>query len=370
MFPLLLNRIAWLAVGGLFIFSGLIKLNDPVGTAIKLEEYFEVFSSDFSSIFHVFTPYALYLSIFLSTLEVGLGVALLARWRVRLVLWLLLGLTLFFTWLTFYSAYYNKVTDCGCFGDVIKLTPWQSFSKDVLLLVLLVILLFTIRFLPSFQKNRAKTAGFAVAMAFVLAAGMGIYAYLHDPYLDFRAYKVGANLPALMKASAPLRYTYIMEKNGRQEIFNTYPTDTTYLFKKMVPQNPEDGPKITDFNVWNDQGDFTAEILQQNRLLVVVHSVTGIEPEAFQNINNLLGALEKNQSPKVVAVALTSSNGQEFDAFRHEVGLAIPFFYADATVLKTMIRSNPGLMLLQNGVVVGKWHFNDVPSLKEMQELL
>ncbi|GAA4306545.1 BT_3928 family protein [Nibribacter koreensis] len=366
----LLNRFAWLVVGALFIFSGLIKLNDPVGTAIKLEEYFEVFSKDFSSVFLVFVPYALYFSIFLSSLEVILGVALLVRWRVKLVLWILLALTVFFTFLTFYSAYFNKVTDCGCFGDAIKLTPWESFSKDVILLVLLLILLATQRFLPSSNRNGQKTAGVVVLLATLLSVGMGVYAYQHEPYLDFRAYKVGANIPALMKPSAPLRYEYIMEKAGKEQRFTEYPTDPSYKFKKMVPLNPEDGPKITDFNVWNDQGDFTKELFIGNRLLLVVHEVKKTDAESFKDINALLSGLEKNQSQKVVPVVLTSSSSQEFDVFRHEVNLAVPYFFADATVLKTIIRSNPGLLLMKNGVVVGKWHYNDVPTVEQVQSLL
>src|SRR5687768_3771871 len=109
----LISRICWLLVGGLFIFSGLIKINDPVGTAIKLEEYFEVFATDFSTMFLALEPYALYLSILLSALEIILGVALLLRWRLKDVLVSLLAMILFFTFLTFYSAYFNKVTDCG-----------------------------------------------------------------------------------------------------------------------------------------------------------------------------------------------------------------------------------------------------------------
>ena len=125
-------------VGLLFIFSGLIKINDPVGTQIKLQEYFEVFSADFGSIFEIFIPYALLLSVFLCTLEVVIGVALLMNYRIKIVSKITLGLILFFTFLTFYSAYFNKVTDCGCFGDAIKLTPWESFYKDVILLILSV----------------------------------------------------------------------------------------------------------------------------------------------------------------------------------------------------------------------------------------
>jgi uncharacterized membrane protein YphA (DoxX/SURF4 family) len=120
-------------VGGLFIFSGLIKINDPVGTQIKLEEYFEVFTQDFGPFFHFFVPYALPIAVAMCVLEVVLGVALWVGFRPRLTRWSLLALIVFFTFLTFYSAYFNKVTDCGCFGDAIKLTPWQSFGKDVVL---------------------------------------------------------------------------------------------------------------------------------------------------------------------------------------------------------------------------------------------
>src|SRR5687767_14170823 len=122
-------------VGGLFIFSGLIKLNDPIGTEIKLEEYFEVFATDFGSFFHAFIPYAMEIGMIMIVLEIVLGVAVLINYRMNLSTKLLLALLVFFTFLTFYSAYFNKVTDCGCFGDAIKLTPWQSFYKDIILMV-------------------------------------------------------------------------------------------------------------------------------------------------------------------------------------------------------------------------------------------
>ena len=133
-----LDKIVRWFVGLLFIFSGLVKLNDPMGTAIKMEEYFEVFSSDIWSVFHYFVPYAMHFGLLVVILEVLLGVALLINYRMKLTSWVLLLLIVFFTFLTFYSAYFNKVTDCGCFGDAIPLTPWQSFGKDIVLLIFLV----------------------------------------------------------------------------------------------------------------------------------------------------------------------------------------------------------------------------------------
>ena len=122
-------------VGGLFIFSGLIKLNDPIGTQIKLQEYFEVFAEDIGSFFHYFVPWALEIGMIMIVLEVVLGVAILLYYRMDISTWVLLALMVFFTILTFYSAYFNKVTDCGCFGDAINLTPWESFIKDIILMI-------------------------------------------------------------------------------------------------------------------------------------------------------------------------------------------------------------------------------------------
>lgn len=363
-----ISRICWLFVGALFIFSGLIKINDPVGTAIKLEEYFEVFATDFSTVFLALEPYALYFSILLSALEIILGVALLLRWKLKEVIWSLLIIMVFFTFLTFYSAYYNKVTDCGCFGDAIKLTPWQSFGKDIVLLVMILILLFTYQYLP--KQRGAKWPGYGVALATVFAFAVGIYAYLHEPFIDFRSYKVGNNIPQLMKPSAPLQYKYIMEKNGEEREFTEYPKDTTYQFKQMIPLNPEAGPKITDFNVWNDEGDFTQQVFQGNKLLIIVQDVRKSNPKNFGQINQLVAGTEKSATPKIEPMVLTASSSQDFDVFRHEVNLAVPYYFGDATVLKTMMRANPGIMLLKNGVVVGKWHHNDVPSLETLQQLL
>ncbi|WP_242926469.1 BT_3928 family protein [Pontibacter vulgaris] len=360
-----ITKFFWLFVGVLFIFSGLIKINDPVGTAIKLEEYFEVFSADIAPFFKSLEPAALFLSIFLSALEIVLGVALLVRWKLKEVLWLLLAMIVFFTFLTFYSAYFNKVTDCGCFGDAIKLTPWESFTKDIVLLVMIVVLLVTRRYLQPIMK---PTMGATItALTAILSVGIGWYAYEHLPYIDFRAYKIGNNIPTLMKPSAPLKYKYIMVKNGEEQEFEEYPTDQSYKFKEMVPVNPEAGPKITDFNVWNDQGDFTQEVLTGKKLLIIVHNVAKADRSDFDKINQLVAGAEKQG---ITPLVVTSSSSQDFEAFRHEVNLAAPYYFGDGTVLKTMMRSNPGIMLLQDGTVKGMWHHNDTPAVDEVKALL
>ncbi|OUJ76331.1 BT_3928 family protein [Hymenobacter crusticola] len=364
----LVTRICWVLLGGLFIFSGLIKLNDPIGTALKLEEYFEVFAEDFGSFFLNFRSFARTLSLVLSSLEVVLGVALLLRWQMRQIMWALLGLLVFFAFLTFYSAAFNKVTDCGCFGDFIKLTPWASFTKDLFLLGLWAVVHYNQRYLRrTFARGTLGVMYITVATA--VAVGIGVRALGHLPYFDFLPYKVGNDIGKLMKPSAQLRYKYIMTRNGETKDFTDYPTDTTWKFKQMVPLNPEAGPKITDFKVWNDEGDFTQQLLEGNRLILIVQSTESADRDRFQQFNELFAGLAKSRK-HISTLVVTSSSPAEFDAFRHDVNLAVPFYYADATVLKSMIRSNPGLILLQNGVVKGKYHYHDIPDAGKLEELL
>ena len=354
-------------VGLLFIISGLIKVNDPVGTQIKLEEYFEVFASDISGVFHVFVPWALFLSVFLSVLEVVLGVALLARFKMRLTTAVLLAMIVFFTFLTFYSAYFNKVTDCGCFGDALKLTPWQSFTKDIVLLVLILYLFLNRNKFDKAETGFAGFSGAAVAISALLCTALAWYAIEHLPFIDFRAYKEGNNIGQLMEPSEPFRYSYVMMKEGKTYEFEQYPAATEgYEYKEIKLLNPEAQPVITDFGVWNNEGDISEEVLQGNKLLVVIHTVNKTEEESLSAIKELVAGLGE----EVEALVVTSSDEASFDAFRHESQLAIPYYFGDATLLKTMIRSNPGLILLQDGTVRKKWHYNDVPEAAAVKELL
>ena len=356
-----LTTVARLLVGGLFIFSGLIKVNDPVGTGIKLEEYFTVFSSDISSFFSVFEPFALQISVLLVVLEVVLGVAVLLNYRMNLTCWILLLLILFFSFLTFYSAYFNKVTDCGCFGDAIKLTPWESFSKDMVLLVLILVIF---PFRNSLQPLLPKRIGnLAMAVVVVVNLFLAVYAINHLPFIDFRAYKTGANIPQSMEPSEPLRHLYIMEKDGETYEFEQYPTDTNFQYVDIKLLNPEAQPTITDYSVWGPDGtDITNQTFTGSVFIIVVHYVEKTDFEVFEELNALINELD----PSIEVMVLTASDENTFESFRHEVQLGVPFYFADATVLKTMVRSNPGLLLMKDGTVRGKWHYHDVPSSSEL----
>ena len=270
-------------VGSIFIFSGAIKINDPVGTQIKLEEYFSIFSTEFISTFEIFIPYALVISVFLCTLEIIIGVALIINYRIRLISKILLSLIVFFTFLTFYSAYFNKVTDCGCFGDAIKLTPWQSFYKDLILLSFSII----IYFLQSKLRNHNGFFKIKVFDDISFKNGVVIFISLISlvisytainflPFIDFRPYKVGNYIPDLMEPSEELKYSYIMEKNGRRYEFDNYPNDESFTFKEIKLLNPEAEPKISDYSLWNEDGDFTNESFLGNKLFIIIHDVNKI----------------------------------------------------------------------------------------------
>lgn len=358
-----LAQVSRVIVGLLFIFSGLIKINDPVGTELKLEEYFEVFAADFSALHDLFValiPFALYFSVFLCTAEIVLGVALLVGYKPRTTSVLLLLITIFFTFLTFYSAYYNKVTDCGCFGDAIKLTPWTSFGKDIFLLVLILVIVYYRK------KFKALPTGIIVALSTFASLGIAVYAIRHLPIVDMLPYKVGANIPAQMKPSEPLRYLYTFEKDGKKFEFEQYPSDTTLVFKEMTVINENAKPKITDYKVWNDETDFTQATFQGKKLFLILKNFTDINTAALPDITKLINAVK---GKGVEAIVLTSGSSAETSQFLSEHQLSVPFYYADGTVLKTISRSNPGLWLLKDGVVKGKWHYNDTPQADEVLEL-
>jgi uncharacterized membrane protein YphA (DoxX/SURF4 family) len=355
-------------IGILFIFSGLIKLNDPIGTEIKMEEYFEVFAQNFSEAFLYLKPIALEISVILIVLEIVLGVAVLVYYQMNITATLILILLVFFTFLTGYSHFTNAVTDCGCFGDAIKLTPKQSFIKDLILLVFVLHLFWYRKGYRSVFYTRS--GHILVAAVTIISTALGIYAINHLPYVDFRAYRIGNHIPDQMKPQeqAIFEYVFTRKDNGKEERSSKYLTDTTlYIYKSAIQVNPEKTKaKITDYAVSSVDGeDYTAETFTGTKLIFVIYDVSKASSKNIEKIRSLIAGLEG----KVEMLALTSSGADEFERFRHENQLAIPFYFADATVLKTIIRSNPGITLWVDGTVKGMWHHNDTPTPEEILTL-
>jgi uncharacterized membrane protein YphA (DoxX/SURF4 family) len=352
-------------VGGLFIFSGLIKLNDPIGTEIKMHEYFEVFASDFGSFFKIFIPYALEIGFIMVVLEIVLGVAVLINYRMKITTWVLFALLLFFTFLTFYSAYFNKVTDCGCFGDAIKLTPWESFTKDIILMVFVLHLLWHHR---RFEPVLRTREGHAVVVGItIISTFLGVYAIRHLPFIDFRAYRIGNNIPEQMKPLEQPIIEYVFEKDGKEVTSQTFLTEGYTYKSSRVLNSDKVIARITDFSVSSPEGeDMTQQTFTGAKLLIIIYDVKKASDSNMEEIIRLSKALDG----KVEMMILTASPSGEIDAFRHQHQLAIPYFFTDATVLKTIVRSNPGLSLWVNGTVKGMWHHNDTPDATEVIELI
>ncbi len=353
-------------VGTLFIFSGLIKLNDPIGTQIKMEEYFEVFADDFGSFFHHFIPWSLEIGMIMIVLEVALGIAILIFWRMKWTGWILLLLMLFFTFLTFYSAYFNKVTDCGCFGDAIKLTPWQSFTKDVVLMGFVFHLFWYKHTYGSALRTR-EGDGLVIGVV-LLSLFLGIHAVNHLPFIDFRAYRIGNNIPQQMLPQEQPVIEYLFEKDGKEIRSQKYLSEAGYKYiSSQVLNADKTKPKITDYSVTSPEGeDKTAYTFEGNKLIIVLFN---IDRASIKNISAIRELTQKLDG-KVDCFILTASNSESIEKFRHENQLAVPYYFSDATVLKTIIRSDPGIALWQNGNVLGNWHHNDTPSAEEVLKLI
>lgn len=366
MFTRILDQVVRVVVGGLFIFSGLIKLNDPIGTAIKMEEYFEVFVHDFGSFFKIFIPISLPIAFLLIVIEIVLGIALLIGYRMKFTSIALLVIIVFFTFLTFYSAAFDKVTDCGCFGDAIKLTPWESFTKDVVLLVLILHLVWHRKRYTSLLPE--KIAAIAVIASTVICIVIGVYAIQHLPFIDFRPYKVGNYIPEQMQPEeAPeLEYTFVY--NGKEVTSAEFIMEEGYEYKSSRVVNPDKStPKITDYRVSTIEGDdVTQQTFEGRKLFIIIANVDKISVSNIDAIRTLVNGLEG----KVDVMALTSSDAASFDAFRHAHQLPVNYYFADATVLKTIIRSNPGITFWINGIVAGKWHHNDTPDPQEILDYI
>lgn len=360
-----LTGISRIFVGVLFIISGLIKLNDPVGFSFKLEEYFSPAVLDLPFL----EPYALAISIFVVIVEVLLGVMLLIGFKAKFTVWSLLAMIIFFTFLTFYSAYFNKVTDCGCFGDAIKLTPWESFTKDVILLVLILILLKGLKYInPILPKNKEW---WAVGLATLSCVLFCYHVLNHLPSKDFRPYKIGANIGQGMSvpenAPQPLyEYTWTFNENGTEKEYVTngdYPNvDGEFIGVETVEIQKGYEPPIHDFTIEHNGADFTLEMLAEPKLVMVIsYDLAKAELEAFEAVKKITDrAIKKGYK----VIGMSASNTQQAQVVKKEYNLDFDFYFTDQTTLKTIVRSNPGILVLEKGTIIEKVHYNDIETLK------
>ncbi|WP_270088300.1 BT_3928 family protein [Sphingobacterium sp. SYP-B4668] len=378
--PNYLLGFARIITGLLFIFSGLIKANDPTGFGYKLEEYFHVFHMDFMN------DYSTLIAIAICGFEIILGALLLFGFYGRKVAWGLLLLIIFFTFLTFYSAFFEVVTSCGCFGDAIPLTPWQSFLKDLVLLALILII-FVYRGQIKSIVNDAFTKGLLTIAIIVISLGIGIYTTHYLPFIDFLPYKKGNNIPALMilpegKEGDVYETIYAMKNTKTGETKNV--TDKVYMSEKIwedsnweIVGDPSSklikkgyAIPIPDLMITDSEGtDRTQELITNPyyNFVVVSKDLTKMDKNDLESLNKI------NQTVKQIAeeynlraVLLTASSSNDADFLSKQMDLIFEIFYADQVPLKSMVRSNPGVLLMQNGNVINKWSHNNFPSAEKL----
>lgn len=365
-----------LFVGLLFVFSGLVKANDPMGFGYKLQEYFQVFN------FHFLNDYSTFVAIGICALEIIFGVLLVLGVASRKVAWGLLLLIIFFTFLTFYSAFFDVVSSCGCFGDAIPLTPWESFIKDLVLLAFILVVFVKRREIKPLIKSSFVNNLFTF-LTVVLSFGLGVYTMLYLPIIDFLPYKVGNNIPRLMEVPEGVELDkfeiiYLLKNKETEEEKRI--TDQEYIDSKIweddrweIQGEPESKlvkkgyqVPIPDLIISDSEGyDVTQEIVTNPYFNFIVTSVDltklGIvDLLALERMNQTIRNLSTENN--IRAILLTSSSADEARFISDQLDLVFEIFYVDAVPLKSMVRSNPGVMLLQNGVVVDKWSKISFPN--------
>ena len=365
------GSVARTLLGLTFIFSGFVKAVDPLGTVYKIEDYLHAFGGVFSEL----VPMAPYAACGLILFEFVLGVLLTFNVWTKVTSWLALAMMVVMTPLTLYLALTNPVTDCGCFGDAIHLSNWATFGKNVVLLVLVVVLLCTKNYLFSTWIQPINCLICTLAVCF--CAGLMAYALLHLPPIDFRPYKIGNNIPEQMVVEIPedapmdeYEYTFIYEKDGVQKEFtlDNYPKDdSSWVFveqnSKLIKKGYEaPEPPVHDFvlTFTEEDGavyDMTDEILEQDSVMLAV--MYKLEKASRAQASKLNALYQKALESGLPFYAVTGSGEREIDVWRQETGAEYPFLTCDGVTLKTIVRANPGIVVLHQGTVVDKYNLRN-----------
>jgi uncharacterized membrane protein YphA (DoxX/SURF4 family) len=352
-------------VGVLFVISGFIKLNDPLGFSYKLQEYFgaDVLNLEF------LIPYALLFSVFVVVFEVVLGVFLIIGYKSKFTVYSLLAMIVFFTFLTFYSAYFDKVKDCGCFGDALKLTPWESFTKDVILLIFILILVYGLKHIKPIFKSLLNTV--VALLSFIVSLWFGYHVLMHLPSIDFRAYAIGKNIQEQMviPEDAPkpiLEYTWMFNVNGEEQEFVTngsYPAvDGEYIGVETKTIDEGYIPPIQDFSIESDDEDLTTYFLANEKLVIVaIYNISSAEEDGVVKLKSFT---DRAINAGYTVIGLTSSGEAEKLKVKTQYNLDFDFFLCDEKVIKTIVRANPGVVILSKGTVVNKAHWNDIEDIE------
>lgn len=363
--------ISRILVGIVFIFSGFVKAIDPLGSTYKFIDYFNAFHLGFLESF------AFPLAIILSGIELVLGISLILGYRMKIASWTTMIFMSFFTVLTFILALTNPVHDCGCFGDAIILTNWQTFWKNVVLMAF-TFLIFRYRnnYIPI---RSALTESLIITLFFISSLILSFTSYSHLPLIDFRPYKVGTYITEAMKIpeNAPenvyettLIYREISTGKEKEFKLENYPKDTSlweFADAKSLLISKGYEPAIHDFNIVSPSGhEITDDIINFNgyTFLLISYDISKASDKALIDANRFFNLSQSHKDIRFFAI--TASSADNTDNKRNTLSLEYNFCLADEITLKTIVRANPGLVLIHNGTVLSKWHYRDFPASEEM----
>lgn len=369
----ILTQLARIVVGLLFIFSGLVKANDPLGLSYKMQEFFEIWG------WAGLHGYTLASSVLMNAFEIIAGVALLLGWRIRLFTWLLLLLIVFFTFLTGYTYITGKPANCGCFGDCLPISSFTSFMKDVVLTILIAFLLWQQKHIKPLFTAKINLALMSLAVLF--SFGLQWYALTYLPPVDCLPFKKGNNIPQKMQPPAgavpdSFAIRFIYEKDGKE--FEFAPADlpedlASYTFKSRKDKLIRAGnaiPAIKGFRLTTtSDADATQEVLISSAALVLFSddfSNAGFKGWAKQ-FEQIADVAHKKNIQVYVVTAQPQAVNQAFAGTRLA---AIPVLTADAVLIHTAARTNPCLYLLESGTVVDKQSYHRMDQILKKVEAL
>ena len=369
----LVKNLCRIIVGIEFIYSGFVKGIDPLGSDYKFTDYFNAFGMGWMNATTLFFSFALSLAEFL------IGIALLFNLWVSRMAWGSLLFMAFFTPLTLVLALTNPVSDCGCFGDAMILTNWQTFWKNIILL-LLALMIFV------YRKEYKSSLPLMGQFSFLTLAGAGmlclsIYCYRHLPVLDFRPYAVGKNITESMRlpeGAEPDQYEVTLKYKNKQTGEIRSFTEENYPWQDTLNWEYESSSErlvkkgyitpIHDLVIEHPTlGNITEEILEDDNytILAVAYNLNQSDTQYQPAINRLA---EYAQEKGIRFYGLTSSSERDIEAYKKRNHVPYEFCTADEIQLKTMIRSNPGVIILREGTILDKWAGKDVPDVKELQD--
>ena len=368
------KHIARILLGLTFIFSGFVKGIDPLGSTYKFTDYFNAFHMPW------LTGLAFALGILLAAAEFAMGVALVFNFFIRITSWVTLAFMIFFTGLTFVLALTNPVTDCGCFGDALIITNWQTFYKNIVLLAL-AIYIFQQR--KNFAGKNSPVLSIAfTGMTMVVYFYLVTYSYRHLPIIDFSPYKVGVNIPDAMKIpeGAPKaiyenKFIYKNLQTGEEQKFaeKDIPWQDTLTWKYVKSEEPilvQKGytPPIHDFRIETPEGEDIKDFFLYDEKYTYIAIAYNLQKANREGMKKLAALAIEAKNKGYNFILLTSTSPDNFEAVKAETGANFDFFNADEITLKTIVRSNPGLIVLKKGTILRKYHFNNIPKPEELEQ--